>query len=164
MVVKEGCSDVAWETLPKESLDKLLSKFYVEVRRQDGKPYSKGAYISIRGGLQRHLANEPWGVHLLFGSDPAFSESNATMSGIFKCLARQGLDVTKHHEALEKADLIKLKSTGVIGTHNPWALQYLVWLNLAIHFGRRAQENYRAMHLNTFKVLKLKQMRVASVI
>ena len=80
-VANEGCDNVPWESLPKESLDKLLSEFYVEIRRQDGKPYSKGAYISIRGGLQRHLANEPWGINIMFGSDPAFKESNLTIGG-----------------------------------------------------------------------------------
>ena len=67
-------------------------------------------------------------------------------------MARQGLDVTKHHAALEQADLAKLKSTGVIGTNNPKSLQNLVWLNIALHFGRRGQENYREMGLNTFRV------------
>ena len=88
----------------------------------------------------------------MLSSDPAFQTSNSQMVGIFKCLARQGLDITKHHAALEKVDLEKLKSTGVIGTHNPQALQYLAWLNIALHFGRRGQENYREMSLDTFKV------------
>lgn len=151
-VTTEGYANIAWETVSKEDLDKLLSKFYVEVRRQDGKPYSKGAYISIRGGLQRHLASEPWVLNHMLGSDPAFRESNSTMTGMFKLLSREGLDVTQHHAALEPQDLAMLKTSGVIGTHNPMALQYLVWLNIALHFGRRGQEGYRVMKLNTFDI------------
>ena len=48
--------------------------------------------------------------------------------------------------------MAKLKSTGIIGTSNPVALQRLVWLNIALHFGRRGQEGYREMTLNTFVV------------
>ena len=127
-VANGECENVVWETMEKDVLDNVLSKFYVEVRRQDGKPYSKGAYVSIRGALQRHLGNEPWCQNYVLGSDPAFKGSNSTMAGMFKCLARQGLDVTQHHAALEAEDLAKLKSTGIIGTSNPVALQRLVWL------------------------------------
>ena len=69
--INEGFGNMAWETLSKECLDKLFTKFYVEMRRQDGKPYSKGAYISIRNGLQRHLSNEPYGRNIALSSDPA---------------------------------------------------------------------------------------------
>ena len=44
-----------------------------------------------------------------------------------------------------------MKDTGVIGTHNPKALLNLVWLSIAIQFGKRGQEGYRSMTKNTFR-------------
>ena len=44
-------SDLVWQNIPKELFNDILSKFYVEVRKQDGKPYSKQAYVCLsRGG------------------------------------------------------------------------------------------------------------------
>lgn len=45
----------------------------------------------------------------------------------------------------------KLIETGVIGTCNPRSLLNLVWLSVAFQFGKRGQENYRAMTKHTFK-------------
>ena len=53
-------SDLVWQNIPKELFNDILSKFYVEVRKQDGKPYSKQAYVCLRAGLQRYLCDGPW--------------------------------------------------------------------------------------------------------
>ena len=122
------------------------------MRRQDGKQYSKIGLIGLRAGLQRHLSNEPWTVNYLLVSDPAFKESNDTMVGIFKLLSKQGLDVVQHHDPIDPKDMELLKSSGVIGTNDPIALQRLVWLSIALHLGRRGREGYRDMTTRTFTV------------
>ena len=45
----------------------------------------------------------------------------------------------------------KLRNSGVISTYNPRALQNLVWLSIALQFGKRGQESYRAMTKSTFR-------------
>ena len=122
--------------MPKENLNKVLSKFYVEVRRRDGVPYSKVGLASLRAGLQRHLSNEPWSVNYILVGDLAFKESNDTMAGINKLSSRQGLDVVKHHDPIEAQDIETLRTTGVISTDNHVGLQRFVWLSIApLHFG-----------------------------
>ena len=74
------------------------------------------------------------------------------MAGIFKWLAKEGLDTVNHHEPIDKMDLAKLKSTNVIGLDNPLSLQRLVWLGIALHFGRRAREGYREMTKEFFVI------------
>ena len=133
-------------------LNVVLGRFYVEVRRKDGKPYSKQAYIGIRAGIQRHLCDGPWFVQYALVSDPAFKESNDTMTGVFKWLAKQGLDTVQHHEPMDQNDIDKLKATNAIGTDNPLSLQRLVWIGIALHFGRRGREGYRSMTLKTFLI------------
>ena len=59
-------------------------------------------------------------------SDPAFKESNDIMCGVFKWLAKPGLDTVQHHAPIEKQDIDKMKATNVIGTDNPVSLQRLV--------------------------------------
>ena len=72
--------------------------------------------------------------YLLVG-DLSFKESNDTMAGINKLLSRQGLDVVKHHDLIEAQDIEKLQATRIISRDNPVALQRLVWLSIALHFG-----------------------------
>ena len=66
-------------------------------------------------------------------TDPAFKESNDTMVGLFKLLSKQGLDVVTHHDPIDPADIERLKTSNVIGTEDPVALQRLLWLNIALH-------------------------------
>lgn len=145
-------SNPIWQNLTKTLLNDVLARFYVEVRKRDGKPYSKQAYAGLRAGIQRHLSDGPWFVTYYIVSDPAFKQSNDTMAGVFKWLAKEGLDKVQHHEPIDPMDIEKLKTTNVIGTENPLALQRLVWLGIALHFGRRGREGYRTMNKDFFEI------------
>ena len=51
---------------------------------------------------------------------------------------------------VKAADFQRLIDTGVIGTSNPKSLQRLVWVSLALHFGKRGAEGWRGMCKSTF--------------
>ena len=114
-----------FETLLPYELDKLLARFYVELRKVDGQYYSKVAYNSIRASLQRHLQNPPWNVTFSILKDAAFLHSNQVLKGIFKNLTEIGASMVSHHKAIESGDMMKLIETGTIGTDNPRSLQNL---------------------------------------
>ena len=110
-----------------EQATKTATKWAVNAfEGKRSKPYSKQAYIGLRAGIQRHLSDSPWFIQYALVSDPAFKESNDTMCGVFKWLAKQGLDTVQHHDLIEKQDIDKMKATNVIGTDNPVSLQRLV--------------------------------------
>ena len=44
-----------FENYDKKKLDKVMSKFFVEVRRADGEAYKKSTLSAIRNGLNRYL-------------------------------------------------------------------------------------------------------------
>ena len=50
-----------------------------------------------------------------------------------------GKSSVSHYKHIESGDIKKLKETGVIGTHSPKALLNLVWLSIAIQFGKRGR-------------------------
>ena len=56
----------------KVEMDELLSKFYVEVRKQDGSFYSQTSMRAIRSGLQRKFQEDD----LTIVNDTAFKQSN----------------------------------------------------------------------------------------
>ena len=149
--LKENDINDSFECLSERELDTLLARFYVELRKVDGQYYSKTAYICIRAALQRHLQNLPFNVTFCITKDSVFLHSNQVLSGIFKTLTEMGKSSVSHYKHIESGDIEKLKDTGVIGTHNPKALLNLVWLSIAIQFGKRGQEGYRSMTKNTFR-------------
>ena len=140
-----------FETMLPSELDKLLAQFYVELRKVDGTYYCKTSYVCIRAALQRHLQNPPWNATYCILKDTFFLHSNQVMQGVFKTLTLMGVSKVAHHTNIESGDMLKLVETGVIGTHNPRALSNLVWLSVALQFGKRGQEGYRAMTQDTFR-------------
>ena len=62
-----------------------------------------------------------------------------------------GMSVVNHYKFIEKGDIGKLISTGVISTLNPRSLLNLVWLSVALQFAKRGQEGYRSMTKDTFR-------------
>ena len=62
------------ETITKEQLNKVLKKFYVEVRKTDGTLYHKNTYTSIRFGLQRKFKELRTDIDII--EDHCFSECN----------------------------------------------------------------------------------------
>ena len=74
--LKENDINDSFEFLSVSQLDKLLARFYVELRKIDGQYYSKTVYISIRAALQRHLQIPPFNVTFCINKDSAFLHSN----------------------------------------------------------------------------------------
>ena len=62
-----------------------------------------------------------------------------------------GKSVVSHYKPIESGDFKNMVATGVMGTNNPKALQNLVWLSVALQFGKRGQEGYREMTKQTFR-------------
>ena len=147
--LQERNKSVAFEHLSPEALDQLLGTFYVEARQVSGVPYGKSALRCIRAAIQRHLQGDPWNRCLVITKDREFSRSNEILGGIFKVMTSEGRDKVSHHNPIEPGDMKKLVESSVIGTGNPMSLQRLVWLSLALHFGKRGSEGWRGMTKNT---------------
>ena len=64
-------------------------------------------------------------------------------------MTSEGRDKSSHHNPIEPADMEKLVDSGTIGIDNPKSLQRLVWLSLALHFGKRGYEGWRRMTKHT---------------
>ena len=147
--LQERNKPVAYEHLSPEAIDELLATFYLEARQVNGTPYSKSALKCIRAAISRHLQSDPWNRMLVISKDREFSRSNEILGGVFKVMTSEGRDTYKHKNPVEPGDMVKLVETGVIGTNNPKSLQRLVWLSLALHFGKRGAEGWRGMTKST---------------
>lgn len=95
-----------FENLPPSDIDRLLGRFYVELRNSKGESYKKTTMMSYRHGIQRHLQATRPELDIIHGSD--FKDSCKIFKGVVMELKRQGLGSVDHHPPINDADLSKL--------------------------------------------------------
>ena len=91
-----------WE---QQRLAEVLSKFYVEVRREDGKLYKTGLMINIRAGLNRYLKNKGKAIDLI--KEPVFAQANFSFQAQQVKLKEEGRGDTEHYPEIDENDLLK---------------------------------------------------------
>ena len=62
-----------------ESLDKVLSQFYGEIRKQDGREYEPDSLRVMQSSLYRHLSEKRYSKSIL--KDQVFNESRKILEG-----------------------------------------------------------------------------------
>lgn len=135
-----------FETLPKNKLDQILTKFYREARQENGEKYRKSSLMGIRHGLNRHLSL--WSIDLIHDLD--FKESNKTFSIVMRELKKEYGGV-KHYPPISEEDLTKLYQ--YFGDLNDSVkLQEKVYFDLVIYFGRLGLESFHNLKVSSFAV------------
>ena len=67
------------EEIVAESLDKVLSQFYGEIRKQDGREYEPDSLRVMQSSLYRHLSEKRYSKSIL--KDQVFNESRKILEG-----------------------------------------------------------------------------------
>ena len=142
------------EVISKTELDDILSKFYVEVCKNDGGLYKKTSFYSLQFALQRKM-KEIRRVRFDIIDDNEFSKSNNIFTAQCIILKKQGLPLINHHPAISEEDIKLLYESSVLSCENPVALQRKVFFELMLHFCRRGMENLRELTVNDFSVKRL---------
>lgn len=139
------------ESITLSELDEFLYHFYFEVRKQDGKMYTKSAYRGLRHGIQRHFKRVR-NVDII--NDTEFSRSSEAFTAQCVAMKKQGLAKVRHKEAINKSDMEKLYASNVFDVHHPKSLQRKVFFELEYYFCRRAMENVRSLTTRSFVLKK----------
>ncbi|XP_070550675.1 uncharacterized protein KIAA1958-like [Ptychodera flava] len=130
--------------IPPDVLDCYLGSFYAGVRQKDGSEYEPDSLTTYQRGIDRFLGEN--GYKFSISRDKEFSNSQATLRAKRAQLKTQGKgNKPNAAEELTEREEELLFEKGVIGTHNPEALLFLVWLNNQKHFGFRGCQESRQM-------------------
>jgi integrase len=148
--LKSTGADPSFEYLEKTDLADVLRKFYYAARSKDGQRYSKSAYKNIRAGLQRHLTSPPYKREMNLMQDKDFQAANQVYNGYMVALREEGKDISTNKEALLPGDIEKLYSK--VFADNPQGLQWRMFYEIGIHFGRRGREGLRELRKDSFVV------------
>ncbi|XP_052098825.1 uncharacterized protein LOC127733511 [Mytilus californianus] len=140
-----------FESYEDEQLDDVLAKFYMEMRNKNGDMYKKSTMQSYRQGLQRHLSKTR-DIDILKGDNFKKSKKAYQCTGMTKELKRLGLAAVEHYPAIADVDMEKMYMFFCTDLESPKMLQYKVFVDIMIHFGRRGRENLATLTRQDFAV------------
>lgn len=148
--LKEKELDPDFESYSKDQLAKVLTKFYVEVRRENGDNYKTGSLINIRAAVNRHLKSSGHVINIII--EPVFAQANLAFSAKQANLKRGGYGDTQHYPPIDENDIDKLYRSGIFDEDTPSGLQSKVWFELMYYICRRGRENLRKLEKDHFAI------------
>ena len=130
--------------IPAATLDKLLGKFFKDVRKQNGSEYEPDSISSFQKSIQRHLNELKLPFNIL--QDEEFRRSREVLAAKRKNLVKQGRGNKPNAcRELTTEEEEKLFESGEFGCHNPEALQRTLWWFFSLRFGFRARDESRKL-------------------
>ena len=140
------------KTIDKKELNKILRKFYAQVKTEKGQALTPSALTRIRAAIHRHLTSAPLSrnVNILQDSD-CMSEAKANL------FTKEPNVKPKRKPSIEYGDMEKLNKYFMEGKNhgiwrNPEKLVEFVWFSLCYHFARRGREGWRELNKQSFEI------------
>ena len=130
---QDQCPSTLLEEPRSDLLNYWLSRFVVEIRREDRQAYPPSSLNNILAGLYRYCRSCcPMGSccpNFMNRKDPQFRELTGAVQVKFRELREQGVGaVVKHASVVTPAEESFFWERQVIGDHSPVALQRVVFL------------------------------------
>ena len=150
----KGHQKQLYEYEPTE-LSNILSSFYVEPRKKDGKEYEPGCLTTMMTSLDRHLREN--GYNLSIVKDQEFAESKKILEGRATELRRQGKGkLPNRSRSLSTSEVEVLWEHREFGKHSPQALLQTVYWFLGQHCGIRGRSEHYNLQVEDFVIEKNK--------
>ena len=122
-------------------LDKILSKFYVELRKKDGGEYEPSCLNVMITALDRHLKENDYTLSIV--RDREFAKSKKVLEGIATELRRKGMGKQPNRSrSMSIPEVEVLWQHGELGKHSPRALIHTVFWFLGQHCGIRGKSEH----------------------
>ena len=112
------------------ALNRWLSLFVIEARKQDGTRYPSKTIDMLLSGLKCHMKEiNPSSPNFLSEEDDRFVGLCGTRDTIARQLREQGIRASiKHVEVISHEEEALLWERGILGTSTLWSLFYAVFL------------------------------------
>lgn len=145
------------KTIDKKELNKILRKFYAEVKTEKGQALTPSALTGIRAAIHRHLTSAPLSRNVNILQDSDFMSANKMFEAKAKLFTKEQNVKPKHKPSIEYGDMEKLNKYFMEGQNNgiwrnPEKLVEFVWFSLCYHFARRGREGWRELNKQSFEI------------
>ena len=132
-------------------LDKILSKFYVELRKKDGGEYEPSCLNVMITALDRHLKENDYTLSIV--RDREFAKSKKVLEGIATELRRKGMGKQPNRSrSMSIPEVEVLWQHGELGKHSPRALIHTVFWFLRQHCGIRGKSEHYNLKVDDFVI------------
>ena len=147
----ETCPEDILDRNDSELLNKWLSVFVLEVRRENGSRYLPASLRLLLSGLLRHMRRNSVGpVHnLLDKNDVRFHGLRLALEAVEQTAPREGSGV-KRLQYMTEAEENHLWNVGILGCETPQALLLSVLFQNGRHLGIRGGKEHRQLSLSQF--------------
>ena len=128
-------------------VNRLLSHFFMNVKKQDGTEYEPTTLRDCQRSIERHLVKNCGKTYSIL-RDSQFASSRDVLASKSKFLRRELGKGRKPNKAAElsEEDIEKFWQNGQLGRDNPRQLLNTVWFNNITFFGWRGNdEHYRVL-------------------
>ena len=123
-----------------QELNYWLSKFVLEVRKENGEPYPPNTLYSICAGLLRYFRECQPEINIF--KDHQFAEFQKTLDGEMKRLRSLGMGVKKRQaEPITVQEENDLREKGILGEHDPQTLLDTLLFHRGFHFPFKVDRN-----------------------
>ena len=147
------CSIPELEKFSVSDVNQWLSKFAVETRRKDGKPYPPKTLYMLCVGLLRHLRENDNHINFLDEKDSKFYQFRRALSARMTELTAQGVGTTvKQAEPLSRETEEILWQKGLLGNSSAKAMLNTVFFYNSKLFGLRGVDEHRNLSVEQFEI------------
>ena len=131
--------------LPAADLDRILSKFFKDVRKVNGEEYEPDTLSGFQRSIQRFLSDGKSQFNVLI--DKEFETSRKVLAAKRKSLVQKAGKGNRPNatRSLTDDEEDKLFKSGQFGASCPEVLQRAMWWFLSLHFGFRARDESRKL-------------------
>ena len=144
--------NVNMETISPATLDEILQKYYLEVRKQDGSDYEPDSLKVMQAALERYLSDKKYPNSLITGRE--FATSRAVLDAKAQQLRMNGYGKRQNRaQPYNSAQEELFWSSGLLGDHSGVALTNTNFKNLSEHCGCRGRQDQHDAYVEDFEVV-----------
>ncbi|XP_070573643.1 uncharacterized protein KIAA1958-like [Ptychodera flava] len=133
------------EVIPPAELSSILSKFFIDVRKIDGKEYEPSTLTNIKCSLERYLRDKGYEVSL---NDRQFHKMNQALRAKQVDLKRQGKGrKEKKSDAVTVEEEEKMWKERILGIFDAQSANFTMFYLFGKHFGLRGRDEHRQLNL-----------------
>jgi hypothetical protein len=134
-----------------EKLDKLLSKFYAEVKKRDGTDYEPDSLRIMQSAIERYLKENGYKTSIVRDRD--FRNSQEVLNAKAINLRREGMGKRPNKaQPLAPEEENSLRNKGQLGEHNGRVLTNVNFKNLTEQLGLRGRQEHYDSYVEDFLI------------